>query len=156
MLKKIPNGLDEICAVFGLLDDPDFESKNIVSFQLPYPMKYGEVPVTHSRCHRLAVDHFVAALQEVKGLADRNVIHQPDVQEYGGIYNQRSIRGMPSHASTHSWGIAIDLDPERFPLGSKSRLPQPIIDAFKKFGFTYGGDFISRKDPMHFQLCTGY
>lgn len=38
-----------------------------------------------------------------------------------------------------------------FPLGSKKRINQGVIDAFEKYGFFYGGDFVSRKDPMHFQ-----
>ncbi len=36
MLTQIPNGLDEIIAAYGSLDDPQFENKHIVSFDLPF------------------------------------------------------------------------------------------------------------------------
>jgi len=47
MLLTVPNGLDELIATFGTLDDPDFEQKHIMSFELPYPcfMKAGGSPI---------------------------------------------------------------------------------------------------------------
>jgi len=65
------------------------------------------------------------------------------------------VRG-GSHPSTHSWGIAIDLEPDRYPLGCKERFPEEVVKVFRNHGFFYGGDFKDRKDPMHFQLVTGY
>lgn len=61
-----------------------------------------------------------------------------------------------SHPSTHAWGIAIDLEAERYPLGSAARMPDDVVAVFHKAGFFYGGDFLARKDPMHFQFCTRY
>ena len=78
------------------------------------------------------------------------------MKNYGGIYAARSIRGQSSHPSTHSWGIAIDLEPEKYPLGSTSRFPDTVVKIFQDAGFFYGGDFKARKDPMHFQFCKGY
>lgn len=151
VLTRIPNGLDEIQHTFGFIDDRDFETTNIVSFDLPYPLLYGEQAVHRSRCHRLVVDNFRQAFLEIAhaGLED-------EARHYGGIYNQRAIRGASSHPSTHSWGIAIDLEPAKYPLRSDARFPVAIVDIFKRAGFFYGGDFRSRKDPMHFQICTGY
>lgn len=40
------------------------------------------------RCHRLAVDHFVAAFEEIK----RNGLTQY-ADDYSGIYNPRPIKG---------------------------------------------------------------
>lgn len=151
MLTHIPSGLDEIIATFGNISDRNFEAENIVSFDLPYPLLYGNMTVHRTRCHRLAVENFQRAFYEIEsaGLAS-------EAKHFGGIYNQRAIRGHPSHPSTHSWGIAIDLEPEKYPLGSTNRMPERIIEAFRRSGFTYGGDFVSRKDPMHFQLCVNY
>ena len=59
-------------------------------------------------------------------------------------------------AIIHPWGIAIDLESERYPLGSKARFPDAVVAVFRDAGFFYGGDFASRKDPMHFQFCKGY
>lgn len=151
MLTSIPNGLDEINDVFGSLDDPDFEKNNIVQVTFPYPLLYAGKAVLHGRCHKLAVDHFVKALTNVQtaGLQDQ-------VKNYGGLYQPRPIRGQSAHPSTHSWGIAGDFEPAEYPLGSLKRFSDQIVQIFKEAGFMYGGDFKSRKDPMHWQLCLGY
>jgi hypothetical protein len=75
------------------------------------------------------------------------------VDSYGGIFQQRSIRAHPGHLSAHSWGIAGDFCPNEYPLGSAKRFDSRIVEAFAFFGFTYGGDFHSRLDPMHFSLA---
>ena len=151
MLTEIPNGLDEIIATYGSLDDSQFENKHIVSFDLPYTLRYEGQTVKHSRCHKAAVDNFVQALKNVQdaGLADQFV-------EYNGIYARRPIRGQASHPSLHSWGVAIDMGASTHPLGGSATWPQGILDAFASAGFFWGGNFRSRKDPMHFQLATGY
>lgn len=150
MLTKTPAGLRAIIATFGVLDD-QFEQTHIVSFDLPYPLLYDGLKVTRARCHRLLVDNFVTAFTAIKnaGLTEQ-------VKNYGGIYNPRAIRGIPSHPSTHSWGIAVDLEPEKYPLGSKQRFSVEVIKCFEDAGFFYGGRFVHRPDPMHFQFCTMY
>jgi hypothetical protein len=151
MLKKIPNGLSEIIATFGNPKSPDFEAKNIVLFPLPYPLYYGTQKVTRSRAHRLAVPHFIKALENVydRGLAG-------EVKHYGGIFAQRPKRGQSSHMSTHCWGIAGDFEPAKYPLGSPARFSDAVVKCFADAGFFYGGDFKGRPDGMHFQLCAGY
>lgn len=151
MLEKIPNGLKEINTTYGSPEtDSNFEKNYIVSFDLPYTLYYAGKPVKKARCHKLLVDNFKAAFQNIldAGLQD-------EVKNYGGIYAVRTKRGQ-SHPSTHTWGIAIDLEPAKFPLGSNDRFSDGVIECFKKAGFFYGGDFKGRKDPMHFQACTGY
>ena len=151
MLTTIPNGLDEIIHTFGSIDQPGFEALCIVSFDLPYPLAYDGKPVYRARCHRLVVENFQFAFERIKSLGLEH-----EATNYGGIYNQRAIRGQARHPSTHSWGIAIDMEAALSPLGSSKRFPDAIVQAFKDAGFFYGGDFKSRKDPMHFQCCTGY
>ena len=152
MLTKIPNGLPEIIDTFGHPDAPDFEAENIVTLQLPYPLRYAGQLVYHARCHKLAEDNFFHALSAISSLGTVDRFF-PD---YGGIYAVRDKRGMQGHPSTHSWGIAIDLEPELYPLGSTKRFPDWVVEAFAKCGFVYGGDFAHRLDPMHFQLAAGY
>jgi hypothetical protein len=151
MLTEIPNGLDEIIHTYGSLDDPKFEANHIVSFDLPYTLRYEGKEVKRSRCHKLAVDNFIKAFTNVQtaGLADQFV-------EYNGIYAARPIRGQKSHASLHSWGVAIDMGASTHPLGVFAPWPQGILDAFASAGFFWGGNFKARKDCMHFQLATGY
>ncbi len=150
MLQQIPCGIDEIIAVFGDIDDDDFERENIVLFELPYPLLYRSNVVTKSRAHRLAVPHFERALSEIERAG---LIHE--ARNYSGIYNPRRKRDS-AWPSTHHWGIAIDLEAATYPLGSKKRMPDRVIEIFEAAGFTYGGNFRRRPDPMHFQLCSGY
>ncbi len=151
MLAETPVGLDEIIYTFGSLDTPDFEARYIVPFDLPYPLFYEGNKVSRSRCHYLIVENFQKAFQDIRtaGLQDQ-------VRNYAGIYDRRPIRGQNAHPSTHSWGIAIDLEPEKYPLGSSKRFSDEVVQIFENAGFFYGGDFKSRKDPMHFQFCKGY
>ena len=147
MLAEIPCGLDQIRATFGsLIDVP----KNLITFPLPYPMLYGTTAVRRATCHRLAEDHFVGALKAIDeaGLSSLCL-------RYGGIYANRVMRG-GRHPSTHAWGIAIDLESERYPLDSENRFPDAVVEIFRQWGFFYGGDFKHRADPMHFQLAEGY
>jgi D-alanyl-D-alanine carboxypeptidase-like protein len=151
MLQTTPVGLDEIIAAFGRIEEPTFEAAHIVSFDLPYPLLYAGQTVSRARCHRLLVQNFQKAFYDLAqaGLADQ-------VKNYGGIYARRAIRGQAAHPSTHSWGIAIDLEPADYPLGSSKRFPDQVVQIFADAGFFYGGDFKSRKDPMHFQFAKGY
>ena len=107
--------------------------------------------VRRSRCHRLMAPIFVEALADLKreGLADR-------ASHYAGIYALRLIRGTKSgRVSTHSWGIAIDLNPHENKLGTFGRMHPGVIAVMAHHGFLWGGYF-KRRDPMHFQYATGY
>jgi hypothetical protein len=150
MLTKTPNGLAEIKQIFGDANADGFEAQMIKSFELAYPLHYAGKPVTHAHCHHLLIENFQQAFQQIK---DKGLIDQ--VTNYGGIYQVRSKRGQKK-LSTHSWGIAIDLEPDKYPLKSKNRFSDEVIQIFKDAGFVYGGDFKSRLDPMHFQFCSAY
>lgn len=145
-----PHGLDAIKRTFGDPTVRGFEGENIVLFSLPYPLKYGAINVTRSRCHRRLVPIFTGVLHAIReaGLSEH-------AAAYGGIYAPRLIRGA-DRSSTHSWGIAIDLNPAQNALGTKGSMDPRVVARFKEAGFTWGGDFTGRKDPMHFQYCSGY
>jgi len=78
-------------------------------------------------------------------------------KDLGGTYNPRNIAGT-AHASAHTWGIAIDLDPAFAdywrnmppPPKWKNRIPQAIVDAFESEGFVWGGRWF-HYDTMHFE-----
>lgn len=151
MLIYTPAGLDEIIDTFGSLDTPNFDLEYIEMFTLPYPLFYAGKEVKRARCHRLLVENFQDAFEAIKAEG-----FESKVKNYSGIYANRAIRGQSRHPSVHCWGAAIDVEAEKYPLGSTKRFPDAVVDIFRKAGFFYGGDFKSRKDPMHFQFATGY
>lgn len=66
-------------------------------------------------------------------------------------FNLRSKRGGGGR-SLHSWGIALDINPDRNPQGDGSDIPTGVVDIFKKHGFFWGGDWSGGdRDPMHFE-----
>ena len=76
---------------------------------------------------------------------------------YGGCYNFRLIKNS-NRLSCHAWGAAIDLDPEKNPLGvkydeSKGMMPRAVINIFEAEGWKWGGRFTKRPDCMHFQAA---
>lgn len=149
-----PLALDDLLATYGNPSDPKFEATELAKFALPYAMTFGRgdsAAIIHqARCHKLAVERFKAALDAIvdAGLQD-------EASEFNGIYAFRSIRGFGGHLSAHAWGLAIDLNASKLPLGSPKDQHPGVIAAFTSAGFAYGGEFRSRRDPMHFSL-TGF
>ena len=76
-----------------------------------------------------------------------------------GSYNLRFVRGYEAQGilSPHAYGIALDIDPARNPMGNPLRTTFPAwwVDAWKRHGFLWGGDYHGRKDPMHHEVQTG-
>jgi len=158
-----PKGFNEIIRVFGdplpyVQNKQAWEDKILITKKLPHGIPYAgdpKITITKIRTHFLLIDEFIDAIEECLDLGV-----PPDRLVYGGIYSYRLKRGM-SKISTHTFGIAIDIDPARNPLGKqwagcKSDMMHPlIIKNFEKRGFVWGGRW-KRPDPMHFQFATGY
>lgn len=158
-----PKGLKEIIEVFGdprpyIQNKPAWERKILQVKRLPYKIPYAGDPnisITRIRAHRLIVDDFVEAIEECLDLGV-----PPDRLAYGGIYNFR-LKRRSRFISTHTWGIAIDIDPARNPMGKawagyQSDMMHPlIIKVFKRRGFQWGGRW-KRPDCMHWQYASKY
>ena len=71
-------------------------------------------------------------------------------------YAYRMVRGTTDKLSNHSSGTAIDLNATRHALGKVGTFPAekvPMIRALaKKYGLKWGGDYVNRKDEMHFEV----
>jgi len=81
------------------------------------------------------------------------LIDEIDLSNGGGCYVPRHKNwNIKSTLSKHSWGIAIDIAPKKYPYGSLERLNHDIIVIFRKYGFFYGGDW-RIPDPMHIEWC---
>jgi hypothetical protein len=70
-----------------------------------------------------------------------------------GGYNNRPIRG-GSTPSYHAYGAAVDLNWGSNPMGAPLRtdIPSGVVQLWESHGFTWGGRWTSRPDPMHFQV----
>lgn len=146
----IPVGLADIVRTFGDCLSPGWAAHSLRTFDLPYPLLYGTTVVHKATGHRLLVPAFHAVFTD---LADAGLMAK--ASHYGGLYNLRPIRGQVQHLSTHSWGIAIDMNPETNRQGTPGDMDPRVIAVFQKHGFTWGGQF-HRRDPMHFQYALGY
>jgi hypothetical protein len=71
-------------------------------------------------------------------------------------YAFRMVRGSTDKLSNHSSGTAIDLNAPAHPLGKVGTFPPekvPMIRALSaKYGLKWGGDYVNRKDEMHWEI----
>lgn len=88
------------------------------------------------------------AFSEILAIFGIDFIRKNGLDEYGGCYMHRPVRGGRDE-SEHSWAMALDYLPSLGKLGEPSRIPYHIVAAFKNRGFVWGGDY-NRTDGMHF------
>lgn len=159
-----PQGLADIQATFGDLTqfppgpsgeaNPQWEAQFLASAKLPQP-----IPLTFNlavsarslRCHKLLVPLYEAVFADIlaKGLWG-------SIQTTGGGYNWRMKRGQ-AKPSTHTWGIAFDLNDKTNAMGTAGDMDPKLVELIEGYGFTWGGRWSgANKDPMHFQYCSGY
>lgn len=128
--------------------------------KLPYPMRLAwdlDTTVTRMSCHKDVADNFIAVFNDLLYTYGLEEIQRLGIDLFGGCFNYRKMRGGNSW-STHSWGIAIDLDPARNLLRETSRTARfarpeykKMIDIFYKNGFESLG-VEKNMDWMHFQI----
>lgn len=120
-------------------------------FQLKYEGALVHAVLIHKRCADALTQIFSAIWDHYD--KDQVKLDATGFTRYSGSYNYRNVRGA-TNLSCHAFGAALDFNADKLTLGSFGRFDQPIIDAFKSVGAYYGGDFIHRKDPMHFQFAN--
>jgi hypothetical protein len=127
---------------------------------LPYPMFLNwasSTKVTRISCHKMVADKLIAIFKEILAVYGIEKIKSLQLDDFGGCFNYRKMRG-GTELSLHSWGLAIDLDPDRNLLKETSataRFARPeykqFIDIFYKHGFVSLGRE-KNYDWMHFQV----
>ena len=124
-------------------------------FQLYYTDENGRRPLKTISFHKKAAPALLAALNEIWEKSGRSqaLLDKEGISDCAGTYNPRKVRGSATKWSNHAFGAAIDLDAKSNGLGTKGDMPQFVIDAFKRQGARWGGDYKGRKDPMHFEFC---
>ena len=134
-----------------------WESQNLVRLTPPFQMYYDHKPIKSIRIHRKIFDalgRIFATCWEKSG-RQQKVIDEWGLSVFGGSYNYRLIRGSASNLSNHSYGAAIDLDPERNAMHDKTphfALCKEVLDAFEYEYAYWGNNFHGRPDAMHWEF----
>ena len=114
-------------------------------------MYYLGKPISGIPFHRKCAPALLSALNEIWVASGKNqkVVDEWGVSDFGGSFNYRLMRNS-QHLSMHSYGIAIDLSPARFPNGSnQNHFNDTVVKAFEK-----NGAINLPNDLMHFQFAT--
>lgn len=137
-----------------------WEADNLVYVTPPYRMVLAWDPstvVTKIRVHRKVADSVLRILNAIKDhYGSQAAIEAARMHLYGGAYAYRPKRG-GSSLSVHSYGCAIDLDPERNGYGvkydeRKGMMPAAVVAILQAEGWVWGGRW-SKADAMHFQAA---
>lgn len=136
-------------------------AQNQVMFPIPYPMRLawdtGTI-VNRFQCHAKVVDAFSRIFTQTLMHYGLDQIRELRLDLFGGCFNHRPMRG-GSQLSMHSWGIAVDLDPERNQLNwnrSRAAFARPEYEPFWGFVEKQGLISLGRErdfDWMHFQAA---
>jgi len=167
-MTRVPYGKDEINHVYGNPDrnedgilDRTWFDRNIEVIELAFPLRKSwalDELVYRIQCHRLVSLEIKEILSEIGAWRGGAYLDQRGYNVWGGCFNFRFAKGNPKALSTHSWGIAVDLNPELAPFGEPDHeQPTFIIEIFKSHGWISGADWPEPyTDGMHFQRASGY
>lgn len=139
----------------------DFQTKAWASLYLirihpPFRMFYDKKPMPSGvLVNKNCAAAMLAAFNDIWEHCEHNQskIDKAGAGDYGGCFNIRRISGSDNW-SNHSWACAIDLSPKTNGFNMKATLSSVVVDAFKRQGARWGGNYSGRKDPMHFEFVS--
>ena len=154
-MAKFPK--DNPTALKAFYGDPakDEPGRQLVTVKPPFYLWYGEKKVTALSFHKKAAPALERVFQKIWEYygKDQRLLDKLEITFYSGAYNHRLIAGSKKW-SNHAYGAAYDMDAEDNGFGKgRGDIPFPVIAAFKSEGFSWGGDYKGRTDPMHFEAC---
>jgi hypothetical protein len=129
---------------------------------LPYPMYLNwqtKTYVKRIQCHKLVAASLVNIFKDILDHYGIDEIKRLQLDDYGGCFNYRLMRN-GTKLSVHSWGCAIDLDPDRNLLHetkATARFARPEYKPFIDIFYKHGWESLGREknyDFMHFQVAN--
>ena len=148
----------QIIQIYG---QPNQQGSYLTTIQLPFPMRLAwdkKTTVNKMRVHKKAAQDFINVFNELLAVYGLAKIQELGIDLFGGCFAFRAMRG-GSDYSRHSWGIAIDLDPERNQLKTpylKSNFSKQeykkLHEIFEKHGFINLGKQ-KGYDAMHWEIA---
>lgn len=133
-----------LSAEWGNPFSPDFESQHLTEIKAPNGQTV--------KVNKLASQAFEGFLKDLNASGYK-------LNSVSG-HNLKMNTSDPRMLSQHSWGNALDINPDtnpyagKTPFGSramKTDMPKNISELAAKWGLSWGGDWTSVKDPMHFE-----
>ena len=161
---KTPNGKEEIIRLFGdptsyeldqgqrVKDDWPNSILTPVYLVSPLPLSWNMA----QKVKRISINKQLAAdFSHLLGELESAHLWEK-ITSFGGCYCWRAQVG-GDRLSTHSWGIALDLNVETNQRGTPGNMDKDLVAVFNDFGWLWGGIWPGQRcDPMHFQKATGY
>lgn len=156
-----PHGWPSQADEQNLIDFFGKVGENQKRMQLPYPHKLSwdtSTTVNRIMCHEKIHDSLQKVLTNILEFYGIQKIQRLRLDLWGGGFNVRPMRGGTRH-SMHSWGIAMDYDPNRNRLQwgrDKAAFARPEYDAWWSFWEEEGWISLGRTrnfDWMHIQAA---
>lgn len=119
---------------------------NLTLWDVPTNLEIGTIP-KRIYCNKDMVKPLEKAFTN---LIERGFVNE--LKTWDGCFNIRSIRGIPTQFSLHSWGLAIDVNAFENQLYTKPKISEGFAKCFEDAGFEWGGRWSVRYDGMHFEL----
>ena len=144
-------------AFYGDFHSAGWQDINLVHMMPPFQMYYDKQPTTHGiLVHKLIVPPLTLVFNEIWDACGHSqaAVDATGASDWGGCFNIRNISGS-NNWSNHSWACAVDISPTTNGFGAgHGTVGTSVVDAFKKQGALWGGDYHGRTDPMHFEFVS--
>lgn len=137
--------------------------QNQTMLQLPYTMQLAwdkDAKIQRFSCHEKVAEALNSIFNRTLDHYGVDGIRELGLDQFGGCLNVRLMRGSDHRYSTHSWGISVDLDPDRNAMRTpfkEARLGQddaiPFWEIVESTGMQSSGR-VRDRDSMHIQACT--
>ena len=122
---------------------------NDPSYNWQWAKELGGGLVTHFSVNRDIAPAVTVALSNLQ-----QARHLGDLHTFDGAFVSRNTRGS-GHVSAHGYGLALDINADTMPRGSRALQPLQLRTSFMRAGFVDGGTWVlpwGVRDPMHFTV----